>query len=295
MVPGAQPSPEHPAGTVFLVGIPPGAAGLAIGEWELVSGKAIRRAVLPVTTTGGSMLANQGGVLHLVGQGFSGPAYYLRLSPELKVLSRTRIDDLGGGGPNAVASDGQVTVIVAASPQPDGTAGPCFAATYDENGKLIAHRLLDEDGANNLVANMADNAAVIGGKVYVLLTKNAPDLGEDLHLVEYTSDLTPITSTIVPLQAEHTAYRLMSLRARDDRLVVDASPARYEFSSDLADMKESPLEAPPARQKVRDRWCHESVRVGQIHATLCYWPKERSEDPTPGPDLIAWDRFDGEP
>jgi hypothetical protein len=296
MAPGEEPSPEHASGTVYLLGTPAGAAGLTIGEWELASGKAIRRTVLPVPTDGRSpVLVNQGGTLHVVDQGFYGPAYYLRISPELRVLSRTRIDDLGGNGATAVASDGEVTVVVAPYRQLWSDSGPCYAATYDGRGKLIAHRSLDEDGANYHVAEMNEHAAVIGGRVYILLTRNAPDWGEDLHLVEYTSDLTPITSTIVPLPPENLNERWRTVHVRSDRLVVDVPPARYEFSSDLAEMKESPLSMPPTSQKIRDRWCDESVRVGSVSATLCYFHKERPEDPTPGPDLIAWDRYDGDP
>jgi len=296
MTPGAEPNPDHPSGTIYLLGAPPGAAGLTIGEWDLASGKAIRRAVLPVPTKGLSpVLVNQGGALHVVAQGAYGPAYYLRISPELKVLSKTRIDDLGGDGANAVASDGRATVLVAPYPQHWRDPGPCFAATYDEHGKQIAHRSLDEDGASYRVADMRDNAAVIDGKVYVLLTVAGTDRQENLRIVEYASDLTPITSSVVPLPPENLNDRWRTLRARGDRVVVDVPPARYEFSSDLAEMKESPLEAPPPSQKVRGRSCDEAVGVGPVRAILCRWILERPEDLTPGPNLIAWDRYDGEP
>jgi hypothetical protein len=143
---------------------------------------------------------------------------------------------------------------------------------------------------------MFHDAAVIDGKVYLLLPwGDSTDWHANLRIVEFTSDLTPITSSVVPLPHENLTYRWRTLCAHGDRLVVDVPPARYELSSDLAEMKESSLEAPRAPQKVGDRWCEERVRVGPVHATLCYWPKERAQDPAPGPNLIAWERCDGEP
>jgi hypothetical protein len=234
------------------------------------------------------VLTNAGGALHLVHRGFDEETYYLRLSPQLKVLSRTRVDDLRGGDANAIASDGKVTAIIGPYPSLDGTVGACFAATYDEQGELIAHRSLREDGANDEFARMYDDAAVIDGKVYVLLNGASIDWHEDLRVVEFTSDLTPITSTVVPLPPENMVYRWRTLHARGNRLVVDVPPAQYEFSADLAEMKEVP-HAAPEPQEVGDSWCQEHVRIGPVHAHLCL-PKDRS-----GHDLMAWDRYDAEP
>ncbi len=297
MTAGAEPSSEHLAGTIYLMGIPPGSRGVTIAEWDLASGKALRRAVLPLDRVDlDPVVTNAGGTLHLVHRGLDESTYYLRLSPELKVLSRTPVDDLRGGDANAVASDGKVTVIVGPYPSLDGTAGPCFAATYDDRGKLIAHRALREDAADDRSAQMFDDAAVINGKVYILLPRgDSTDWHAGLRVVEYTSDLTPIASSVVPLPPENQVERWRTVHARGDRLLVDLPPARYEFSSDLAEMKESTLEMPPAAQRVEGRWCVERLRVGPVHATLCYWPRDRPEDPVPGPNLIAWDRYDGEP
>ncbi len=55
---GAEPGPEHPAGTVFFDGRPPGSAGITLAEWDLASGKPVRRVILPLDGQGHSLLAN---------------------------------------------------------------------------------------------------------------------------------------------------------------------------------------------------------------------------------------------
>lgn len=281
---GAEPSPEHPAGTVFFDGI--GSAGVTLAEWDLASGTPVRRVVLPLDKQGHSVLANGGGSLHFVRGGLDRRTYYLRLSSDLKVLSRTVIDELQGWDANAVASDSRVTAIIGPYPSLDGVASRCFANTYDEHGKLLGHRSLDDDGATQLFASMVHQAAVVDGKVYILMHRHSEDPDDSLHIVEYASDLAPITSSVVPLRRESGPMIIQSLalRAQQGRLIAEVPPLRYEFSADLSDMREL-ANADQEPLKVADTACEDVVQIGPIRATVCMARGRR-------PNVIAWDRSD---
>ncbi len=290
LTPGAEPSADHPAGTVYFDGVAPGSRGVTLAEWDLASGKAIRRTMLPLDRDDhAAVLANAAGSLHFVQRGLDDRTHYLRLSPELRVLSNTVVDDLHGRDAHAVASDGTVTVIVGPYWSPDGTAGDCFANTYDENGKLLGHRSLRDDGASQLVAWMVHNAVVMDGRVYILIERSSGEPDDGLHIVEYTANLVPITSTFVPEPPPGAPHVMQwwGLRAHEGRLVAEVPPARYEFSADLADMKEGARRA-RERQDVEDASCDDYVHMGPVRAAVCL-PNGH------GPNLIAWDRQDEAP
>jgi len=275
MTPGEDPSPEHAAGTVYLLAGPAGASTVTIAEWDLASGKAVHRAVLPqVSEYEHNVIANEGGVVHLVNTGSDGRHYYTRLSPELKVLSRTRMDELRGDA-KTIASDGNVTVITGCHVWM-GAAGPCFVATYDERGAPIAHSSID--GNLQEFEYMHDGAAVVAGSVYLLLLRDG-----GLHVDEFTRDLTPLTTSIVPVRDEHS-FRDSTLRARGGRVVVDDPPALYEFSSDLAEVKEAPRIAPLGPRSIGQAWCQEHVRLGPVDAFGC-WRSDTAEN------FVAWDLY----
>jgi len=279
MTPGEDPSPEHPGGTVYMLAGPAGVSAVTIAEWDLASGKAIHRAMLPQASDyPHNVVAHEGGALHFVNTGSDQRHYYTKFSPDLKVLSRTRMDELYGDA-KTIASDGKVTVIAGCHVWM-GAAGPCFAATYDERGAPIAHSSID--GNLQEFEEMHDGAAVVDGNVYLLLLRDG-----DLHVVEFGRDLTPITTSIVPMQ-DADKFRDSTLRVRAGRLVVDAPPAQYEFSPDLADVKEAPRVAPPEPRFIGRAWCQEHVRLGRVDAFNC-WRNDTEES------FVAWDTYDGEP
>ncbi len=188
-----------------------------------------------------------------------------------------------------MASDGKVTVIVGPYPSLDGVAGQCFANTYDEHGKALGHRSLDDDGATPLFASMVHHAAVVDGRVYILVHRRSEDPDDSLHIIEYTSDLTPITSTVVPRHRESgpMVIQSLALRAQEGHLVAEVPPARYEFSLDLADMKELASGAQEPL-KLADTTCEDVVQMGPVRATVC-------EAPVRHANFIAWDRCDTDP
>jgi hypothetical protein len=280
MTPGEEPSPEHSAGTVYMLGGPVGAPTVTVAEWDLASGKAFRREVLPQAPEDEHwVIANEGGALHLANTGSDGRSYYTRFSPELKLLSRTRLDGLRGDA-NIIASSGRVTVIAGCHVFV-GAAGPCFVATYDERGAPIAHGPIDGDLQE--FEEMHDGAAVIDGNVYLLLLRDGGDGHKHLYVVELARDLTPLTSSVVPVKDKYW-FRDSTLSARGDRLVVDVPPVQYEFSSDLAEVKEVPRIAPPEPRFIGHLWCQEHVRVGPVDAFWCFRNPDKPET------FVAWIR-----
>jgi hypothetical protein len=263
MTPGEEPTPAHAAGTVYMLAGPAGAPSLTIAQWDLATGKAVHRAVLPNAPDDGPTLAYEGGVLHVVSSGPDGRRWYIRFSSELRVLSRVSLGDVGR--PNTIASDGTLTVITSCRWFFDA-AGPCFAVTYDERGIRIASRSLDGDLQEFGV--MRDDAAVVEGHVYLLRLRDGTDGGNPLHVDELAPDLTPIARSVVPAQEEHW-FRDSTLSAHGDRLVVDAPPAQYELSLDLADVKDVPRVAPPTPRFMGHAWCPEHVRVGPVDVLAC--------------------------
>ncbi|HEX8791015.1 MAG TPA: hypothetical protein VF765_08675 [Polyangiaceae bacterium] len=214
--------------------------------------------------------------MHLVTGGLTERTSYIRLTPELKVLTRTRIDDLGDT--KTVASDGDLTLITSCRTFYD-TPGPCFVATYDRRGVRIASRAID--GNVFELWNMHDDAAVVDGRAYVLLFREGA-----LHVDELARDLTPIASSVLP--SESGSHRDATLHSRVDRLVVDVPPVQYEFSTDLAEVKEVPRVAPPEPRWIGQAWCQGHVRVGPVDAFGCLRPGT-------GEAFVTWDRYHEEP
>jgi hypothetical protein len=261
---------------VYLLGGPVGVPTVTIAEWDLARANAVHRAVLPEAPDYEThVVANEGGALHIANIASDGRSYYTRLSPDLKVVSRTRMDSVRGH-PKTIASDGAVTAIAGCNVFMEA-AGPCFVATYDERGAPIAHDSIDGDLQE--FYEMHDGAAVVGGNVYLLLYRHGR-----LHIVELARDLIPITSSIVPAQEEYWS-RDSTLRARGDRLVVDVPPAQYEFSPDLTEVREVPRAAPPEPRFIGHLWCPDHVRVGPVDAFWCW------RNAAPPETFVAWDRF----
>ena len=169
---GQEPNGEHRAGTVYVAEqIDTFSAPFTLTEWDLATGQALQRTALPVDPTNTSpVMVFAGGRLHLVDWGFDHRPYYFQLTPSLQVVAKDHVIGMAGPRPNALASDGALTVIVARDPAWDGATefARTFAVTFEAAGKPLSRRALDPPGESPSSALLQDNAAVASGDVYVL-------------------------------------------------------------------------------------------------------------------------------
>jgi hypothetical protein len=283
---GDEPSADHPAGTVYVLENPR-AGSLALAEWDLATGAALRRRALPFESGDDrSWVVHDGDRVHLMARGAgTADTYYALLDSSFRVLWRRPIKELGWTSATALATDGTLTLVAGNVPSYDGAGGlEGYAATFDRHGKLLAGRTLPYDEKESSL--LADCAAVVQYTPYILRRQ-----GGGLRLHQLTPDLKEVISTLVPTRAD-ALQNFATLSVRRDRLVVDAPPEQqFEFSFDLTEMREVPrlpLRSPRSLEDSVEPTaeCWKSTTVGPMYALLCN-PYGDAKDWTP---FIAWDR-----
>jgi hypothetical protein len=276
---GDTPSPDHPAGTVYVLESAP-TGHLAMAEWDLATGSALRRRAIAFDPND-SRILHEGDRLHLVARGAGTyDTYYALLDGSFRVLSRSPMKKLGWTSARSLASDGTLTLVVGMVPSLDGAGGyEGYAATFDVAGKPMAERELPYDSGESRL--FPDCAVVVRGTPYMLRLQ-----GGALRLHQLTRDLVEVISTTIPIDP-NVQWDQPRLWAREDHLVVDAPPVQFEVSLDLTHVRPVPRRPPRSPRYLEDRAeCSKSATVGPAYALLCN-PTGGATDRAP---FIAWDR-----
>jgi hypothetical protein len=283
---GQEPNGEHRAGTVYVAEqIDTFSAPFTLTEWDLATGQALQRTALPVDPTNTSpVMVFAGGRLHLVDWGFDHRPYYFQLTPSLQVVAKDHVIGMAGPRPNALASDGALTVIVARDPAWDGATefARTFAVTFEAAGKPLSRRALDPPGESPSSALLQDNAAVASGDVYVLHHSDA-----GLSILRLAADLRDVARQPLTTAA---GWPNATLRAEGDHLVVDVPPESFEVALDLSRVSSVPQGSIPFRGLLDGAWCDgNAVSMGPVRAILCYHTDGASRR-----HFVAWDRAGGD-
>lgn len=181
-VQGQPRSPEHPFGTVLVAELERGAAAPTITEWELATGRLVRRVALPWPRSFTVFhIVRAGDRVHLVGgEPRGGALEYVALDAGLQVKSRERL----GRGFAQIATDGGLVAILWSGVREGG--GPrrgWHLMTRRSDGALVATALVFDVQDSDL--QYASTVAVAGGKVFVI----APPTEPLAALVRYSADL----------------------------------------------------------------------------------------------------------
>ena len=301
MAPGELPSPEFPAGTVYVARFEEG--HIRVTEWDLAT-KHARRSVVPELPDGYAnvRIAHLAGAVHLLPWIYNDEVSYVRLTEDLRVVATRRLGTVSPTGPMGLAADDALTVVAI-----DGTLseekGPLpiaegvFAIALDAAGRIVARRKLDADDGNNPSGLFEQHAvAFLAGKVFVALSpRDSPKLevvrlDRRLHLERWTLVSAPATY-IEDLRTELSDKESVALVARSGRLFVDSPRAHAMIELSLAGTEIG--RAPRSIEtfcKTEDRM-DADIWVGREHVTLWYGP-ERG----PWMDvMIHWVDASGEP
>jgi hypothetical protein len=288
---GQDPSTDHPAGTVY-VGERAGMAWapFTVTEFDLTSGRPLRHAAVPVSPDDEALAMVRGGDrLHLVGWVPEQGSYqYFQLGPSLQIVARSPVKGMDGGAPNALASDGTVTVIVARHSTFDGATeyASCFVATFDAAGKPISSRPLELPGEEPASALLEGNAAIAGGNVYVLQAFR----GLSFRIWRLTPDLREVAQRRLTAGSgapNRSGPWRGQLRLEGDHLVASTDLESFQISLDLSQV--APMEGHSSGVHGYHRaGCEDDVVLGPVNASLC----GRAVDGGALEYFVAWDRED---
>lgn len=281
MAPGELPSPAFPAGTVY-VGRDHG-AGLRVTEWNLATRVPRREVTLPLADGVVHVrLLRSGDALHAVAWSFEGDAAYARLTADLRVLSTHRLGTVSATGPMALASDGALTIVVAAgeadqAPPAGPPAAGVYAATFDGAGRLVATRRLQGEVAGASPVGLRDSAVVIGGRAFVVLRSPAASalelfrLDTQLNVERRTTVRAPeVYAGGVRAPALDTVGVALSPGDHGLRLRAPGAGSSVEVSFEGEEIRRVPETPQAAPCSTASRAIGHDVRVGASHVTLSY-------------------------
>ncbi len=244
--PGMPPSAAHPEGTVLVV-LDEDDGAYHVTEWDLAT-----RTALHDTTVepGGAdlMIFSHGPSVGVMASMFNDELHLLQLTDSLQLVASHRLGTVSVTGPNALAGDGELTVVLAHGTPDDhgGNKDPSglFAMSFDAAGNRVAMRILERrvPGGFEPSAMMIRNLAVIGGHAYVALLD---DEQERLRIVKLSRDLRTEKQTPISLPPSflNEGSQLLDV---DRHLVLDTQgqPDWLEVSLDLSQVIHRPRPAP---------------------------------------------------
>ena len=285
ILPGREPDALHPAGTVFVgeVVVEDNELASTIGEWDLATGGVLRRVRLSVPPTAAwARIVRSDHAIHVMASEYNGGLYYLQLTLQLDVLANEQLGTVSVSGPNAIATDGHVTAILA-----DGTTDPrgnerrldgLFIASFDASGRLAGERLLMVPDESAYSTRLSRNLVVAAGRIFVLLRdKNARARVEEL-----APDLKTVRRIELPPRVEALDPGF-ELTFEGGHLVADLGKGELAFDIPLDLSRASRLVRPqPSRFQGRND-CSEPVRIGQVQAALCACGKDTCLEWTSAP------------
>jgi hypothetical protein len=190
IAPGAPPSPDMPAGSVYVA--MEESDGTHVSEWDLARNARRRDVRLPVPTSYDNVrIQRAGGALHVLAWTYNEDIAYVRVSEDLRPGRAQWLGHVSATGPTALASDGSVTVVAfdgmlparPSDPSLPGDPEGLFVASFDRAGRKIAQRLTQRMVRDvEESADLEDNLAVVDGHAFVLLRTKRDDTLELLRL-----------------------------------------------------------------------------------------------------------------
>jgi len=272
LLPGRLPDAAHPAGTAIVTEVLADESASTISEWDLTTGTAERRVELPLPPEATNVQAiRSNDAIHVVASEYNAALYYVQLTSNLEVVAKHRLGMVTPLGPNAIATDGTLTVILADGvlddDGPDGGAGGLFAVSFDAAGRRISGRLLDS--ASSTSALLSRNLTIASGAPYVVLA--------DRNWKLRVEELSPSLKTIrrAPLALPRGTLGTSAALAQDDgHIVVDLGKKTepITLTLDLAHASTAPRHEIRAFQG-RDE-CGVPVGIGSVQAGLCACGKD---------------------
>src|ERR1019366_7616567 len=261
----------HPAGTAIVTEAPADESASTISEWDLATGSALRRVELqlpPEATNVQAIRSND--AIHVVASEYNAALYYVQLTPALEVVARHRLGIVTPLGPNAIATDGTLTVILADGvlddDGPDGGAGGFFAVSFDVAGRGASGRLLDPATAtgSSASASLSSNLTVAGGNPYVVLA----DRKGKLRVEELSPGLKTIRRAPLALPRGIVGTSA-ELTQEDGHLVVDLGKKTEPIALTL-DLAHASIAARHESRAFQGRdECGAAVGIGSVRAALC--------------------------
>jgi hypothetical protein len=242
IAPGEAPGPSYPAGTVYLARAEN--EGIYVTEWDLAANAIRRRLELVGAEEQGSMrLWRMGDTLHVLLWAYNGLASYSRLTSDLHWVATNVLGTVSTHGPAAIAADANLTVVVfdgeergTEPPGPDPPSG-LIAASFDGLGRPIAKRILQRE--SYLAWDLYDNAAVLGGKAFILLRTRINDvlelvvLGRHLDVERTIALQTPLDRAGMPVPSRGITlfawHDHLFVRSPDAPRMIELAPAGNEL------------------------------------------------------------------
>lgn len=282
---GREPDASHRTGTVFVgeVLVEDDALASTVVEWDLAKGVAVRRVKLPLPPTAAwSRIIRSDRAIHVMASEYNGALYYLHLTTQLDVVANEQLGTVSVSGPNAIATDGQLTAILAnGTTDPKGSAGRLdglFIAAFGPSGRLAGERLLMAPDDSVYSTRLSRNMAVVGGSIFVLLR----DRNARARVEELASDLKTVRRIELPsrLEALDPGFELT---LEGDHLVADLGERERVFAIPL-DLSRASRIVRPQRSGFRGRNdCSDQVEMGQVKAALCACGKDTCLEWTAAP------------
>ncbi len=261
--PGAPPGPAHPEGTVFVV-LSGDDGTYRITEWDLATRVALHETKLD-PPRGNLQIFARGPSVRVMAHEFNGELDLLQLTDALQLVANNRLGQVSVAGPNALAGDDSLTVVLADGiPDETGSAtdpSGLFAMSFDQAGKRIAKRILLR---GQEASRMSGNLAVIGGHVYVALIDSA----NRLRVLQLSPELRTEREKPMAIPPVFENVRT-KLRDVDGHLILDVEgqPDWLEVSLDLSRLTHRPRPAPVP--DFPGKGCGQAVRMATQLLALC--------------------------
>jgi hypothetical protein len=281
MAPGEPPGPRHAAGTVYVAQSDAEEAQVNVTEWDLATGKKLRRTDLKAESGGFARIIRAGDHLHVAAWEWDGNVSYARLTRDLRVEREQVIGTVIQSHVLSLASDGSLTFIVATgflgdlekwrspSKPPHGTYG----VTFDGSGQKVGARILE---AYEIGSYIHDGAAVVGGRAYALHGPRSSRGDVRYQLLELLPDLSVVRDIPLPTGADVHVVSIGTKGATvlypvRDHLVLDTGDAPVlELSTAGVERGRRPACPKPGFSGAFELDEGTDLWVGDVHAGLFY-------------------------